>query len=348
MGFQEILGQEDAVLVLSRSLENDRLAHAYVFSGPEGVGKALTALALAGALLCPMGPMGPMGPERPRAANLGCGVCPTCRRVVSRSHPDLIILEVLPDKKEISIDQVRDAQSAVSLRAYEGRKKVLIVNAADRLNSSAANAFLKTLEEPPEDTIIVLVTSQPHLLLPTIRSRCQEVRFRSLSDEIVARFLVERKGLDRARAAMLAAVSAGSLGKALAGEPGEAAARRDSAIDVLARVAAEPLEERAALAESLAKGEGEADALLEWTDLVVRDLLMASAGRADRLVNVDRAEDLERIAERIPTSALLGLAEEIGRARTALRWRGNPRLVLDVFLQSAAAIMAVRTEAARP
>ena len=345
MGFQEILGQEDAVLVLSRSLENDRLAHAYVFSGPEGVGKALTALALAGALLCPMGPT---DSESPRRANLGCGVCPTCRRVASRSHPDLIILEVLPDKKEISIDQVRDAQSAVSLCAYEGRKKVLIVNAADRLNASAANAFLKTLEEPPEDTIIVLISSQPHLLLPTIRSRCQEVRFRSLSDEIVARFLVERKGLDRARAAMLASVSAGSLGKALAGEPGEAAARRDSAIDILARVAVEPLEERVALAESLAKGEGEAEALIEWTDLVVRDLLMASAGRADRLVNVDRAEDLGRIAERISTSALLDLAEEIGRARAALRWRGTPRLVLDVFLQSAAAIMAVRTEAARP
>lgn len=342
MGFQDILGQEDAVLVLSRSLENDRLAHAYVFSGPDGVGKALTAFVLAEALLCSD------GPGDHRAANRACGVCPACRKVAARSHPDLIILEVLPDKKEISIDQVRDAQSAVSLRAYEGRKKVLIVNAADRLNSSAANAFLKTLEEPPEDTIIILVTSQPHLLIPTIRSRCQEVRFRPLSDETIARFLVERKGHDRAQAAMLAAVSGGSLGKALAGEPGEAASRRDSAIDVLMRVAAEPMEERTTLAEGLAKGEGEAEALIEWADLVVRDLLMASIGRTDRLVNVDRAEDLGRIAETIPASALFGLAEEIGRARTALRARGNPRLVMDVFLQSAAAIMAVRREVARP
>lgn len=342
MGFQEILGQEDAVLVLSRSLENDRLAHAYVFSGPDGVGKALTAFALAGALLCSE------GPEGPRAANRACGACPACRKVAARSHPDLIILEVLPDKKEISIDQVRDAQSAVSLRAYEGRKKVLIVNAADRLNSSAANAFLKTLEEPPEDTIIVLVTSQPHLLIPTIRSRCQEVRFRPLGDETIARFLVERKGHDRARAAMLAAVSGGSLGKALAGEPGEAAARRDSAIDVLLRVAAEPMEERTTLAEGLAKGEGEAEALIEWADLVVRDLLMTSIGRTDRLVNVDRAEDLGRITQTVPASALFGLAEEVGRARTALRARGNPRLVMDVFLQSAAAIMTAQREAARP
>jgi hypothetical protein len=159
-----------------------------------------------------------------------------------------------------------------------------------------------------------------------------------LGDRAIARFLVERKGLDRARAAMLAAVSGGSLGKALAGEPDEAAARRDTAIDILARAAAEPMEERTALAESLAKGEGEAEALIEWADLVVRDLLMASIGRTDRLVNVDRAEDLGRIAETVPASALFGRG---GDRTRALSGRGNPPRH-GRFSATAAAIMTAQ------
>src|SRR3990172_246416 len=168
MTFHDILGHDRPVAILKRALAQDTLAHAYLFSGEAGIGKKMTALALAAALHC--------GDLR---ENIGCGVCPSCRMAASLSHPDVHILA--GDGGEIKIDQIRQVQADLALKPFQGEKKVLIVDGAEDMNPASANAFLKTLEEPPGDTLIVLISSMPQGLLPTIRSRCQEIRFHPLS-----------------------------------------------------------------------------------------------------------------------------------------------------------------------
>jgi DNA polymerase-3 subunit delta' len=168
MSFNDIIGHDRPVQVLKRALAGGTVAHAYLFSGDEGIGKRMTARALAAAVNCLE-----RGPEG------GCGTCPSCRKVAAGSHPDVHLLA--PDGAEIKIDQIREVQSDLSLCPFEGAKKVLIVDGAETMNDASSNALLKTLEEPPGETVIILVTSRPQGLLPTIRSRCQEVvsRFRA-------------------------------------------------------------------------------------------------------------------------------------------------------------------------
>jgi DNA polymerase III subunit delta' len=212
MPFADILGQEPAVRTLQRALENGRVHHAYRFEGPDGVGKELAAFALAQALVCEQGPP-------------ACGTCSACRRALTfvdadprvPAHPDVVLIErglykrVLSgasgEAATISIEQVRQIVLArVGFGPHEGRALVFIVRAADELTPQAANAMLKTLEEPSQRVHFILLTSKPNRLLDTIRSRTLPVRFGPLPEDVVAKILLAR-GLDPA-AAVLAQGSA--------------------------------------------------------------------------------------------------------------------------------------------
>src|SRR5512147_1312083 len=214
MNFSDIVGHERPVTILKRALANGTLAHAYLFSGAEGIGKKMTALALAAAVNCPQG--GPDG---------GCGACPSCRRVFSGGHPDVHLL--VPDGDEIKIDQVRHIQEDLSLRPFEGVGKTLIVDFAERMNAASSNAFLKTLEEPPGEALIILVTAMPQGLLPTIRSRCQEMRFQPLPRPALARALARKRGIPEEDAWFLAALAQGSMGRGLGMDAEQEKAERD-------------------------------------------------------------------------------------------------------------------------
>lgn len=200
MPFSKILGQEAARTTLERALSSGHVHHAYRFEGPEGVGKELAAMALAQSLLCDSG------------APLACGACNACRRATALTesppqvpiHPDLVIVERglykgtlgAAEATGISIEQIRRiVQSRIGFPPHEGRALVFIVREASELTPSAANALLKTLEEPPPKTYFVLLTSRPNRLLDTIRSRTLPVRFAALSDELVAE-IVRARGLD--------------------------------------------------------------------------------------------------------------------------------------------------------
>ncbi|HEY4157846.1 MAG TPA: DNA polymerase III subunit, partial [Polyangiaceae bacterium] len=200
--FAEILGQEPALTTLYRALDSGRVHHAYRFEGPSGVGKRMAALALAQALLCE------------KAGTRACGACSACRRALTLSeeeprvplHPDLVFVQRGLYKKSlgaaeasgISIEQVRRVVlGRVGFAPHEGRALVFIVEDAEELTASAANALLKTLEEPGQATHFVLLTSRPNRLLDTIRSRTLPVRFAPLPDALLAQIL-ERRGLSPA------------------------------------------------------------------------------------------------------------------------------------------------------
>jgi DNA polymerase-3 subunit delta' len=245
---QTLRGQPVASRVLERALSDGHVHHAYLFEGPTGVGKELAAFGLAQALVCSH-----------QALHFACGECSACKRAVPRGekrlavHPDVVVLErglyepaqigrKTPETQDISVDQVRTLVLArAAFRAHEDRAKVFIVRAAEELSLSAANALLKTLEEPMAGTFFILLSSQPDALLPTIRSRTQRVRFGALSNEVRNELLpdqsVEAAGYESFVAGALEAISASSFTRSL--EVGEEMKRlsREGSIDALLAVA---------------------------------------------------------------------------------------------------------------
>ncbi len=215
MSWQGIEGHDQLVQRFRTAIERNRLASTFLFVGPEGVGKKLFALKLAQTLLCPIRPPVQMDP---------CGQCPACRQVKAQTHPDLILvgkpedrsfiplsLLIGPDDKRMQEGLCHD----IGLRPYMGGRKIALLDDADYLNIEGANSLLKTLEEPPPHSLLILISTSAERQLPTIRSRCQLIRFGGLSQEVVSELLLQM-GLAKTdpEAARLAAYSQGSLGRA--------------------------------------------------------------------------------------------------------------------------------------
>jgi DNA polymerase-3 subunit delta' len=322
MTFAAILGQEPAVKTLEHALASGKVHHAYRFEGPPGVGKGLAALALARALLC----------EQPTP--LACETCDACKRAATFSrdepqlpaHPDLLIVErglyrsVIPANEAtgISIEQVRRiVLSRIGFPPHEGRAVVCIVRGADELTVSAANALLKTLEEPPARTFFLLLTSKPSRLLDTIRSRTLPVRFGPLPDAVVARVLTQQ-GLDP----KLAELAQGSMEQALALADAEALAVREQfATHVLSGIDAPDLASALAFADKQKLERHELSALLGHLAQVIalktREVVAAlpeEARRHSRRYEVVRGAlaDLERNVG--PQLALEAMMAKLRRA----------------------------------
>jgi DNA polymerase III subunit delta' len=172
MSFAEIIGHQGQIEILRAALAKNRLHHAYLFAGPEGVGKRTLALALAKAVHCTE-----MGSD-------SCGQCVNCARIRDGNHPDVRLIEPLMGKKEISIQQIREIERQLNFRSFSGGKKIAILDPATLMNLSAQNALLKTLEEPPQDSLLILIAPTAGGLLPTLRSRCLSLSFGPLRREL--------------------------------------------------------------------------------------------------------------------------------------------------------------------
>ena len=197
MSFKDIIGQDKAVSILLRTIQRGRVPSSYIFAGESGIGKKLTAMNLAKALNCLGGGQAEESRgllDNPEALSGSshseidaCDKCPSCRKIDKGIHPDFLLIS--PDSGQIRIEEIRAIDDALSLKAFEGRYKIVIVDDADTMNQYAANAFLKTLEEPPEDSLLVLISSNPDHLPDTIKSRCSRLNFTPLSDEACAKVI---------------------------------------------------------------------------------------------------------------------------------------------------------------
>ena len=191
MAFRDIIGQDRAVNILLRTIQRDRLSSSYLFTGESGIGKKFTAINLAKAVNClkttpsltlpPRG--GGVGGEDSELLNQTdcCDECSSCKKIDAGVHPDFLLIS--PEGGQIRIEEIRAINNILSFKPFEGRNKVVIADEADTMNPFAANAFLKTLEEPPKDSLIILISSNPDRLPDTIRSRCSKVNFTPLSHE---------------------------------------------------------------------------------------------------------------------------------------------------------------------
>lgn len=278
MTLDGILGQARAVDLLRRSIAAGRLAHAYAFTGTPGIGKRATALALAKACLCPLNP------------GEGCDTCAECRLVEALSHPDLFVEDLSraqaerPTASQVSIEQVRRVRGHLALRPVRGARKIAIVDDAERMTADAQNALLKTLEEPPGRTTLVLVATNAAALLPTIRSRCQQVRFAPLEEDSIERLLVAA-GIDPVDARTAAPLAEGSLARARDLASGELAGRCRDLRERLDRLHATPVAEILDLASEMtaskaARAEQAAlvATVLDWCRGRVRDAVAAPGG----------------------------------------------------------------------
>ena len=335
MTLASVVGQPRALDALQAALRGSSVHHAYLFAGPEGVGKEVAAVGLAQALTCP---------EKPE---VGCGTCSGCTRILKGAHPDVSWL--MPDaerverglagrsdiqgtpSREIRVEQIRGLLERISLRGLESRRKVAIVVSAHMMNLQAQNAFLKTLEEPPSDTTLILLASATDRLLPTIRSRCSKVHFGPLPIALISERLQKERKLDAQTAALAAVMAGGSLGRALALDIDALAARKDiigsfealkpGEVGTLLRWA----EEYGASRES---AEQALDVLLVWT----RDVSLAKAG-GEHVANQDLAGLAREVAARVHESALHRRYALLGKAKALISERnGAPRLQLERML----------------
>lgn len=182
MALKDIIGQEKAINILLGTLSRNRIPSSYLFAGESGIGKKFTAVNFAKVLNCLNTPSLTLPPQWVGVSGEDCcDECPSCKKIDSQTHPDFMM--VTPEKSEIRVEEIRTIEEALSFAPYEGKRKVVIVDEAEAMNASAANAFLKTLEEPPPQSIIILISSSPDRLPETIRSRCSRVNFSPLSPE---------------------------------------------------------------------------------------------------------------------------------------------------------------------
>ena len=205
MGWERIRGHDENLAKLQRAFVSGRLAHAYLFVGPAGIGKHLFAREFTKAILC----------EHPPAALTACGHCPSCHHVEARTHPDVITASRPDDKLELPIAVVREFCMNLGLKPSRGSRKVAILEDADSFNDESANCFLKTLEEPPPGSVLILLATSTEQQLPTILSRVQILRFHPLSVPDLERILSLHDIGDSAKIARLARISGGSVGVAL-------------------------------------------------------------------------------------------------------------------------------------
>jgi DNA polymerase-3 subunit delta' len=323
--FREILGQDWVVSHLKAAMLAGRLAHAYLFVGPGGVGKATTARALACALNC----------AQPGADGDACGTCPSCRRMHAGTHPDFLVITPEKDKTQIKIEVIRELRRLTEYPPLGGGWRVVLIKPAEALtaqNDAAANALLKTLEEPPPQHLLVLTARGEADLLPTIVSRCHKLAFAPLPSALIIQELENRRSLPRSQAALVAALSGGSLGRALALDPEELVRQRDQVLSDLDHINRGATSLVLEWAQRLTKNRTDLDNFLLLAQLWYRDLLLAHfQAPAGLLAHQDLLPALSQArADGAPAAWFANFAA-LGEAQRHLQANLNPELTLDIL-----------------
>ena len=328
MPFRDLVGHRHLLDLVAAAAARGSLPPSLIFAGPDGVGKRASAVALAQLVNCHAPVLSPGGPD-------ACGTCPSCTRIARLVHADVHLVEP-GDTGVIKVDQVRDVVERTGYRPFEGRRRVVIVDEADAMLAEAQNALLKTLEEPPSASMFVLVTSRSDELLPTVRSRCQRLRFGRLTPDDIAGVLMESHDYSPSDARAAASAADGSLGQALeSGSEGFSEAR-DAASEVLRHVATTTDARRRLDTARVLVGGGDRDELrrrLRALASMVRDLgvLGAQAPEIDErcLANADLGEPLRRLTGSFDRERVSRAFAAIDRALEAIDKNASPKIVAD-------------------
>lgn len=360
MAWKNVVGQKRVVQTLNRSLVSGRIAHAYLFYGPEGTGKRAVAFGLATALQCAA-----------QVDGMACGTCNSCRKAEKGIHPDIhVLLPTITDvstsdltarlqalaedpyatvdfqrrpsmeeaggstNKQVfySVETVHESlRRAMSFHPVEGKYRVAVVIDADKMRTEAANAFLKLLEEPGGNTVFILTTDRVDHVIPTILSRCQKVRFEPLEIEDIAEALAQREYADGTTAAVLARMADGSLSRAIElAASDELPLVREEVIDYLRLSFQGRNDLVTAMVDKLAtRGREHTKFLLMVALGIIRDLMLISdAKRPDLIVNIDQAATLARFVTNLPNARISDMVEAVEKTSYLIERNVNTRLTL--------------------
>ena len=347
--FDELTGNARVKTVLRRMLVSGRLPGALLFAGEEGIGKKRFALEVARALNC-----------RTPKDNEACGICASCVRsvklnypqredadewtqIIWTDHPDVGL--VVAPKRVLRVEQMRQIEKEANFRPYEGKARVFLIDEADKLNDASANALLKVLEEPPLTSHLILITARPAMLLPTILSRCQMIRFSPLTPAEIESYLLKNEKIDSKTARLRARAAGGSIGRALSGDLVTFTSQRKAMLKVLnALVLSDDRAQLLRSAEQLneAQYRDEFEERLDVLETLIRDAWMLSLGVApEQLVNEDLLDDLQEISRKLDSSRAGDWILQIEDLREQLIVNVNRKVTTDaLFLVMAGDVAA--------
>lgn len=339
LSWERVRGHDPLIEAFDGAVRRDRLAHAYLFVGPPGVGKRLFAGELAKALLCE---------ARPTDGLEACDRCSSCLLMDAGTHPDFIAAARPEDSLEFPIATVREVCRALSLKSARGRSKVAVIDDADDLNEEAANCFLKTLEEPPAGSVLLLVGTSPDRQLPTILSRCQVIHFAPLPDALVSGLLQAQGVEDEALRQRLVRLGRGSPGAALAlADPALWEFRRKF-LEALASPRADPVAVATVWTQFVEEAGKEAACQRQRAALVLRllveflrDALAFSAGGATRSTAPDERRWVEELAGRVGAERLLLALDRCLEAGLQIERRVQLVLILEALIDALVRRVAV-------
>jgi DNA polymerase-3 subunit delta' len=343
--FSKLIGSESVKHTLRRLVENGRVPNSLLFAGDEGVGKRQFAIRLAQQFMCSA-----------ILEGKACGVCPACRRTATfrypkpddkdahelisfSDHPDVGI--VIPYNRNILIAAIRHLEVEANFRPYEAEARFFIIDDAEKMNDAAANALLKTLEEPPATTHILLISSRLDALLPTIRSRCQTIRFAPASNDEVENFLIQDRAFSRDEAKLAARFSRGSVGRAVGMKVEKFRVGRARMLAVVvAAIKTQALAEMLRIGEEMndAKNKDGFEASLDILASLIHDIWSISvSGDVSRIINTDLTEELKSLAADANRAYLAAWLAEIDVLRENLIVNINRKLATDALFVTMAA-----------
>jgi len=315
MRFESFIGNRKIIERLRTKLREGRFPHGLIFSGPEGVGKHTCALMLAKALNCTNAEPGDF-----------CDTCPNCRKIDSGTHPDLVMVSLEDDATQIKIEQIRHVLGLLELHPLEGRNKIFIIDPANLVNTGAANALLKGLEEPPENSFFILITVNVHELLLTVRSRCQvynftpltldEIRQHGITDELAVRW------------------SQGSIGRARALDMTRLKGEREVVMDFLETVVGateEHFQDLLAVSAELGRAKQEFESRMDLLAVLIADVFYLKEGVGDKLINIDLKDRLQKVAGKISDDRMIQMAEFLRLVELSLKTNVNRQMLMDAL-----------------
>lgn len=320
MVFDDIVGQSDVIRGIKNSISNDRIAHAYLFCGPDGVGKSITASIFAMTLNCSAGGIDP------------CGVCPSCVRSRDGNHPDIIHLK--PKGLSISISDIRELQKNIQKKPYERGIKVVIIYEAEKMTEEAQNALLKTLEEPPGYAVIILLSQNENALLSTIVSRCQLIKFRRAPEKEIESYLIEKADADHKRARYIAAFSDGIVGKAMQLLNDDGYRKdRDDIIEVARNLYNRDKVYVLSKVDYFVGNKDRIDYILDIMMSWFRDIMIfKECGDSRYLINLDKCDTISDECSKFTFSALDNIINSMNKTLANIKLNANFQLSIETML----------------
>ena len=319
MPLSAIKGHDKQIGILQKALRENTLAHAYLFTGVDGIGKMTLARALAKILHC-----------KNTSADF-CDCCIPCKQITGDTHPDTLIIE--PEGSTIKISQIRQLQEQLAYTVYEGNKKVVIIDNADRMTIQAANCLLKTLEEPPSHTILILVTSIPYLVPSTIRSRCQRLMLKPLSERLIVKLLQDKlQNQAPPELQLIASLAGGSFGNALRWAENDALLERQTFLEAVSNLNTNSISSIFECASLLGDDK---EVVLEKLDMLLVWLRDCAVGKAAHhshyLINKDLLQAVHTVSSNTSWADLLKKIEVVKETQRAVQENVNIRLAAEAL-----------------